>query len=158
MQVPGNNEYWNFEFNCIGTLNGSHRVQRDKPTRLTPEELTSVKRYASCGSEPINEQDGTYCWDLTVSIPLSLVGLDGEALPEFIKGNFYKCSGKSRHRHYVSWNPIDDDKPNFHRPDCFGKIWFKQPEPEQPIAAPQAQHTARPKGFFQRILSKLFKR
>lgn len=158
MQVPGNNEYWNFEFNCIGTLNGSHRVQRDKPTRLTPEELTSVKRYASCGSEPIDEQDGTYCWDLTVSIPLSLVGLDGEALPEFIKGNFYKCSGKSRHRHYVSWNPIDDDKPNFHRPDCFGKIWFKQPEPEQPIAAPQAQHTARPKGFFQKLLNRLSKK
>jgi hypothetical protein len=129
MQVPGIDEYWNFEFNCIGTLNGSHRVERPAPTRLSADELLSIDRYASCGTEPIEEQDGTYCWDLTVSIPLSLVGLDGENLPEYIKGNFYKCAGKTAHRHYVSWSAIDGPKPDFHRPDCFGTLWFRKPEP-----------------------------
>ena len=85
MQVPGHDEYWNFEFNCIGTLNASHRVERNSPTRLTEQELSSILRYASCGSEPIQEHTGTYCWDLTVAIPLQLVGLDGKNLPEFIK-------------------------------------------------------------------------
>ena len=129
MQVPDSDEYWNFEFNCIGALNASHRAERSNPTRLTPEELTSVKRYASCGDEPFEEQEGTFCWDLTVSIPLALVGLDGEALPEFIEGNFYKCGSKTRHPHYVSWNPVVGAKPDFHRRDCFGTLWFRKPEP-----------------------------
>lgn len=34
MQVPGRDEYWNFEFNCIGTLNASHRVERTSRMRL----------------------------------------------------------------------------------------------------------------------------
>lgn len=133
MQVPGNAQYWNFEFNCIGTLNASHRSERNNPTRLTTEELGRVERYASCGSEPINEQDGLFCWDLTVAIPLELVGLNSANLPDYILGNFYKCSGKSAHRHYVSWSPIDDEKPNFHRPDCFGRLWFRPPVREEKI-------------------------
>ena len=154
MQVPGNKEYWNFEFNCIGTLNASHRESRPNPTRLTPDELTSIKRYASCGRDAIEEQEGTFCWDLTMSIPLSLIGLDGDNLPEFIMGNFYKCSGKATHRHYVSWNAIDSVKPDFHRPDCFGKLWFRQPEPE--VVLPPATQEAKPKGL-RRLLLKLFK-
>lgn len=159
MQLPGNEEYWNFEFNCIGTLNASHRVERTNPTRLTPEELASIQRYASCGTEPIEEQEGTYCWDLTVSIPLELIGLDGNKLPDFIKGNFYKCAGQTANRHYVSWSPIDSDKPDFHRPDCFGTLWLRKPEqdtiPENTKS--QARSTVKPsplKRFLLRLLGK----
>ncbi len=153
MQVPGSEEYWNFEFNCIGTLNGSHRVERPAPTRLLPEELSSIKRYASCGNEPFKEQEGTFCWDLTVSIPLELVGLDADNLPEFIKGNFYKCGSKTAHPHYVSWNAIESTNPDFHRPDCFGKLWFRKPEP---IIEEQAiKQNLQPKGL-KKLLSKIF--
>ena len=131
MQVPGQEEYWNFEFNCIGVLNASHRVERTNPTRLTADELESIKRYASCGNDAIEEQNGTFCWDLTVSIPLQLVGLDYAHLPDYIMGNLYKCGSKTAHPHYVSWNPIESDTPDFHRPDCFGKLWFRYPEPVQ---------------------------
>ncbi len=155
MQIPGQDEYWNFEWNCIGTLNGSHRVERPSPTRLTVEQLSSIKRYASCGTEAIEEQDGTFCWDLTVSIPLNLVGLDSENLPNYIMGNFNKCSSKGAHRHYVSWNPINSEKPDFHRPDYFGKLWFNPPvkEPEITTVAEQAQST-----WFKRLINKLFSR
>lgn len=128
MQLPGKAEYWNFEFNCIGTLNGSHRVERHSPFRLTADELASIDRYASCGTMPIENQEGTFCWDLTVSIPLSLIGLRVDKLPDFIRGNFYKCGSKTLHPHYVSWSPIDSPKPDFHRPDCFGTLWFHKPE------------------------------
>ena len=149
MQVPGKEEYWNFEFNCIGTLNGSHRVERPSPTRLTTQELASVQRYASCGNDAIEEQDGTYCWDLTVSIPLELVGLDADNLPEYILGNFYKCAGKTAHPHYVSWSPIDGEKPNFHRPDCFGKLWLHKPEPATINDDETSQHSVpnKPRGL-----------
>lgn len=158
MQVPGNDEYWNFEFNCIGTLNGSHRVERSAPTRLTQSELSSIERYAACGTEPIQEQEGTYCWDLTVSIPLSLVGLDADNLPEYIKGNFYKCAGKTAHRHYVSWNPIIAPKPDFHRPDCFGTLWFKAPKEVEPSReANETSQINEPKGL-KKVFYKLFGR
>ena len=155
MQVPGSQEYWNFEFNCIGTLNASHRVERINPKRLTPQELSSIERYASCGTEPIEEQEGTYCWDLTVSIPLDLVGLDGDNLPDYIKGNLYKCAGKTAHRHYVSWSPIDDSKPNFHRPDCFGTLWFRLPEQQQLVQPASPGQVAKPKGV-KKVFLKLF--
>ena len=153
MQVPGCEEYWNFEFNCIGTLNVSHRVERPAPTRLLPEELSSIKRYASCGNEPFEEQEGTFCWDLTVSIPLELVGLDADNLPEFIKGNFYKCGSKTAHPHYVSWNAIESTNPDFHRPDCFGKLWFRKPEPK--IEEQAIKQNLQPKGL-KKLLSKIF--
>ena len=150
MQVPDSNEYWNFEFNCIGTLNASHREQRNNPVRLNAQQLKSIQRYASCGGEPIEEQEGTYCWDLTVSIPLELVGLDAENLPDYIMGNFYKCAGKTAHQHYVSWNPIDGVKPDFHRPDCFGKLWFHMPEPVAELRP--ASHVEKKKSLRQRLL------
>ncbi len=155
MQVPGNDEYWNFEFNCIGTISASHRVERPWPVGLTKEELASIERYASCGAEPIAEQDGTFCWDLTVSIPLSLIGLDSDNLPEFIKGNFYKCGGKTAHPHYVSWSPIDGDKPNFHRPDCFGTLWFRKPEPQQMEQPTSHVQVDKPRGL-KKIFLNLF--
>ena len=129
LQVPDHDEYWNFEINCIGTLNASHRVERSLPTRLTKEELESIGRFSSCGKDAIEDQDGTFCWDLVVSIPLQLAGLDGENLPDYVKGNFYKCGSKTSHPHYVSWNPIYAPNPDFHRPDCFGTLWFHKPEP-----------------------------
>lgn len=153
LQMPGTEEYWNFEFNCIGTLNASHRVERANPTRLTTAELESIARYPSCGREAIEEQNGTFCWDLVVSIPLQLVGLDGDNLPDFVTGNFYKCGSKTLHPHYVSWNAIDGEKPDFHRPDCFGKLWFRKPEPK--IEVQPIKQNLQPRGL-KKLLYKIF--
>ncbi len=153
LQVPGNEEYWNFELNCIGALNSSHRVDRAHPTRLTTDELKSIGRYSSCGSEAIEEQDGTFCWDLVVSIPLNLLGLDGDYLPDFVMGNFYKCGSKTAHPHYVSWSAIDGEKPDFHRPDCFGKLWFHNPEPE--VEQEPIKQNLQPSGL-KKLLNKFF--
>ena len=125
MQVPGSDEYWNFEFNCIGTVNASHRVTRPEAVRLTDEQIATIKRSASCGTEPIAEKTGVYCWDLTVAIPFSLIGVDMQHKPELIMGNFYKCADKTAHPHYVSWAPITTEKPNFHTPQFFAPIYLK---------------------------------
>lgn len=116
------NHYWNFEFNCIGTINASHRTERKNPTRLSGEELAQVKRYASCGSRPFNEVEGLFTWNLTVAIPLELIGVKYEGFPIQIKGNFYKCASATSLPHYISWNPINTEKPNFHCQEFFGDI------------------------------------
>ena len=122
MKLPDSKEYWNFEFNCIGTVNASHRVERTSPTRLTDEEISTIRRYASCGTRPFEEMEGVFAWNLTVAIPYSLIGIDASNLPDYILGNFYKCGAKMSLPHYLSWAPINTPTPDFHRPEFFGKI------------------------------------
>lgn len=124
LSVPGSGEYWNFEFNCIGTVNASHRVTRSNPTRLSDAEIATIKRYASCGKRPFEEIEGMFAWNLTIAIPFELIGLDGANLPDHIMGNFYKCAAKTSQPHYLSWSPIVSEKPDFHRPEFFGRLNF----------------------------------
>ena len=114
--------YWNFEFNCIGTINASHRTERHNPTRLSHEMLSQVLRYASCGNRPFCELEGLFTWNLLVAIPLSLIGLEFKGQEIKISGNFYKCASRTSAPHYLSWNPIHSEHPDFLRPDCFGTI------------------------------------
>lgn len=125
LDPKGDGEYWNFEFNCIGTINASRRFERPHPTRLNDEQLAAVKRFASCGTRPFREMEGLFTWNLLVFIPFSLIGLDHENLPEKIKGNFYKCASATSEPHYLSWSPIESPKPDFHRPEFFGDIFFE---------------------------------
>lgn len=121
LQVAGSDEYWNFEFNCIGTVNASHRVERPNATRLNDEQIAAIKRYASCGTKPFEEFHGQHRWSLTVAIPLSLIGACNAP---YVMANFYKCADKTSHPHYLSWAPIPTEKPNFHLPQYFGKLTF----------------------------------
>lgn len=124
LSVPGSKEYWNFEFNCIGTVNASHRETRENPTRLTDQEISLIKRYASCGTRPFEEMVGNFSWNLIVAIPFSLIGIDCNNIPNMIRGNFYKCGSKTSAPHLLSWSPIIYPKPDFHRPEFFGELFF----------------------------------
>lgn len=122
MQTPGSEEYWNFEFNCIGAINASHRKDRKHPIRLTDMELATVKRYATCGNNPFQELEGIFNWGLAIAIPFELIGVDVSKRPIEMKGNLYKCASATSMPHYLSWASIKTDKPDFHRPEYFGKI------------------------------------
>lgn len=121
---PGG-EYWNFEWNCIGAINASHRLERPHPTRLNSDELARIKRHSSCGNRPFRELEGMFSWNLVVKIPLDLIGVEYHGEPVEMRGNFYKCASKASQPHYLSWNPIDTPAPDFHRPEFFGKIILK---------------------------------
>ncbi|MDE6715129.1 MAG: hypothetical protein K2J74_01460 [Muribaculaceae bacterium] len=119
------NQYFNFEFNCIGTAHCAKRETRPNKTLLTEEELKSIKRYASCGTRPFEEMEGLFAWNLVVAIPLSLIGVNAQDAPIHLKGNFYKCGDLTSMPHYLSWAPIDTPTPDFHRPEFFGDIILK---------------------------------
>lgn len=125
MPRPETREYWNFEFNCIGAINASRRVERPHPTRLSSGELASIKRFASCGSRPFRELEGLFNWNLLVEIPFELMGVVYEGHPIEMLANFYKCASKATQPHYLSWSPIESEKPDFHRPEFFSKIIIK---------------------------------
>lgn len=126
---PGG-DYWNFEFNCIGTVNASHRIERPNPIRLTDAEIDSITRWPWCGTRPFRELEGIFRWRLLVKIPLQLIGVTFEGKAIDMRGNFYKCASASSQPHYLSWNPVATERPDFHRPEYFGRIILDAPQPD----------------------------
>jgi hypothetical protein len=125
-KVPGNDKYMNFEFNCIGTCKASKRIARNVDvTPFSKEELSMIKRYPSLGRRAFNEMEGMFEWEVTVKIPLRIMGIDPDNLPQNITGNFYKCADGTDSKHYVTWNPVKTDIPDFHRPEFFGELIFE---------------------------------
>lgn len=122
LRMPDSEEYWNFEFNCIGAVNASHRKDRKHPVRLTDGEIAEIKRYASCGANPFQELEGLFSWNVVIAIPFELMGLNASQFPVTLTGNFYKCASATSMPHYLSWAPIHTEKPDFHRPEYFGRI------------------------------------
>ncbi len=128
-QLPDDEHYFNFEFNCIGTATASYRKGRaEDVVRLTPEELSQVLRYSSLPCEPFEEKEGEFAWSLCVAIPFRLLqekSMSSQPIAhnsQPIRCNFYKCADQTSTKHYVSWNPIPTEKPDFHRPEHFGEI------------------------------------
>lgn len=123
-QLPDSEEYFNFEFNCIGSCYAARRVERDKKTMLTAAELAQIERFPSIGTKPFEEIGGLFQWDLTISIPFEILGIKKGNLPTSLRANFYKCADATSLKHYLSWNPITSERPNFHQPQFFGTLLF----------------------------------
>lgn len=115
--------YYNFEFNCIGTVHAAKRMDRHSGELLSDAQLDSIRRLASCGDRPFEEIEGMFVWNLTVAIPLDLIGISyTPGKPVTLHGNFYKCADATSVPHFLSWAPIDTPHPDFHRPEFFGEI------------------------------------
>lgn len=63
-------------------------------------------------------------WAVAYRLPFAVIaalyGRD-DAPGAVMAGNFYKCD-ESIHPHFGSWSPIDAPAPDFHRPECFGRL------------------------------------
>lgn len=115
--------YYNIECNCIGTVlvgggapgNRGHAPQ---------EVLDRVQRWSSLGRAPFEERVGECRWEVALVVPSStyylhnVASLDGRTM----RANFYKCGDLLQTPHFLSWNPIRLEKPNFHCPDFFGTL------------------------------------
>jgi len=122
VQKPGDDFYTNFEFNCIGTCYAAKCKNRSEFELFSDSQLSQIKRYASLGQKPFQEMQGLFTWELLVELPFSLIGLDGRNLPKMLRGNFYKCADQTELPHYLSWNAIESERPDFHRPEFFGEL------------------------------------
>jgi hypothetical protein len=117
-------DYINFEFNCIGTCFAERHRTRTDSAPHTPDEFAAIRRHTTLCREPFDEKPGIHEWEITVAIPLRLMGLDPDSLPESICGNFCKCADATEIPHYVTWNPVFLPEPDFHNPAFFGDLYF----------------------------------
>ncbi len=127
VRAEDEDEYYNFECNCAGTLLVNFGKKGDR--HHAPESvLANVKRWSSLGREPFEERIGECSWELSLVIPVSslfnhnIKDLSGITL----RGNFYKCGDLLQTPHFLSWSPIDLPQPCFHCPEFFGKLFFEK--------------------------------
>lgn len=121
-----NGFYYNFEFNCIGTPLVEYGKQGESRSFIDEEIISKIRILSTLGNKPIDTSKRDGKWELTVAIPFTLFNEDKFRKPynHTYKANFYKCGEDLHLPHYLSWNRVDVDKPNFHTPDFFGEINF----------------------------------
>jgi hypothetical protein len=114
-------EYYNLEFNAIGTCKLNFGKDRNDRAIIAAELIKKI-RYLSV----IQNADKVICWNLSLLIPMEvfsrheLTSLSGQKC----RANFYKCGDDLPIPHFLCWNNIETTKPDFHVPRCFGKVQF----------------------------------
>lgn len=135
VRPQGHGGYFNFEFNCVGTLlcsfvedwrrtpNGFRQYQR-----IPWEVGQSVRVWHSLTWTGEAEMAGPLEWFLAFEIPRELLeryrGPLGQWGGQVWTGNFYKCADGSSHPHWAAWSPVPEL--NFHLPESFGRLILEQ--------------------------------
>jgi hypothetical protein len=118
--------YYNLEFNGIGTCLLGTGTGRENSIRADPEVISKIRRLTSVGEKPVNETEGEFKWTITIAIPFEVFfhhkikKLKGKTF----RANFYKCGDMLKVPHYVTWNPVGTEKPDYHQPGYFGLLRF----------------------------------
>lgn len=143
--------YYNLECNCIGSLLLGCGPDRHHRERADAKILKEIQRWSSLGHFAIDKKEDSQeiekdpenaslqreypkggfpkteenkSWEIAIILPFHcffkhhIQSMDGK----IIRGNFYKCGDHLAVPHYLSWQPILTEKPDFHRPEFFGDI------------------------------------
>jgi len=118
--------YYNLEFNGIGTCLMGAGTERENRSRFDPEIIKGIRRKSSAGRKIVKERTGDFSWTITLAIPLNvfLHNQIKELKGKTFRANFYKCGDKLSVPHYLTWNPVQTENPDFHRPEYFGLLKF----------------------------------
>ena len=126
LAIGGDDGYYNFEVNAIGTILGAFGMDRNKRFHLADSLLSQIETSPSLGRKPIENLEQRTRWSMQLIIPIrvfhfsnikTFTGVDAHA-------NFYKCGDKLKHPHYLSWKQVLTSTPDFHTPKYFGQIYF----------------------------------
>lgn len=118
------NRYYNLEFNCLGTCLMAFGPDRHERKLLPAATIGKIRSDVFIKSLP-DQQDGIY-WELTLVIPLD-VFIYHQSLflkDQAARANFYKCGDELPEPHFLAWNNINSEQPDFHLPQFFGSLYF----------------------------------
>ena len=117
-------EYYNFEFNCAGTCLLSFGEQRNNRKMTTADLIKSIAFQSSI--KPTTKKDANIGWELTLVIPFAAFQYHkfSSMKGKKCRSNFYKCGDDLPEPHFLAWNMINTEEPDFHRPEFFGTLEF----------------------------------
>ncbi len=121
-----NDDYYNFECNCIGTKLLGFRKPGQAVEHAGPEVMDQIRVQSSLGSLLFEEKTGDFSWQLEAKIPWNAFWKHRIENPkgQVMRANFYKCGDELTEPHFISWNPVLTGQPSFHQPDFFGELLF----------------------------------
>lgn len=127
LSPDGKDSYYNLEITCIGKKLMGYRADSSSSIHATQKVLDTIRVYSSLGRKPFAERQGETEWNITIAIPFkAFYKSDFRPLSgDTIRGNFYKCGDLLTVPHFVSWQKIESEKPNFHLPQYFGDLTFE---------------------------------
>ena len=120
--------YYNFEFNCIGTTHLAYGPDRKQRKFIDPQLIADkIQTESSLGNQPFELKSGGFSWEMTVIIPVGVLVNHKDIQLKGIQSNanFYKCGDKTSTPHFLSWNPVGTEGPDFHQPQYFGTLTFE---------------------------------
>jgi hypothetical protein len=133
LQPKKDRGYFNFEFNCGGTMLASYitdparvdgKVAAALP--LTAHEAGEISLCHSLPSLVEEEITEATTWHLEFALPFTLfegrIGALGTPDGTRWRANLYKCAGETSHPHWAAWSPVS--ALNFHAPHEFGFLHF----------------------------------
>jgi len=117
--------YYNLEFNCIGTCLAGFGEGKESRTLLSEGIIKKIKANPQL-QHPGTQKSKDIYWDLTLIIPLDVFCFHQQLdlKEETARVNFYKCGDLLPDPHFLAWSNIKSDLPNFHLPEFFGKCVF----------------------------------
>ena len=121
--------YFNLEMNCIGTMLFHHqKVPRKDAVSIQKSDIEKVQVFSSI-TDPVDpERVEEIRWMVSYRIPFSILrkyhNFDIPGPGTVWKVNFYKCADDTSHPHWLTWAPVDNPTPDFHRPEFFGELHF----------------------------------
>jgi len=126
MTPSDDNIYYNFEANCVGTCLVAAGASRHDRESARNQLVGTIRRFPSLGRHPFGERKEETEWDLALVIPYTCLFQHPDYLPagKTIRANFYKCGDDLSVPHFLTWNPIKTENPDFHRPEFFGTVKF----------------------------------
>ena len=120
--------YYNFETTCIGKQLLAYRIEREVGVEHASQQIIDrIKRTASLPNENFEERVGENHWNIMLEIPAEVLFRHKIQKWDGVKAriNLYKCGDKLSHPHFLSWQPIDAPKPDFHLPRFFADVVFE---------------------------------
>ncbi len=122
--------YFNLEINAGGTplFRFQKRRNIDK-MEIDLEDIKSIKIAHSLPKiidpEIIKPTD----WTIECRIPIDMLKkyfkMDNPSSGVIWRANFYKCGDETSNIHYLTWNKVENEIPDFHLPEYFGEIEFE---------------------------------
>jgi len=118
--------YYNLEFNGIGTILLGTGTGRADSKRADPDIISRIRRKSTVGEKPVKEKKGKFEWSITIAIPVDVFFHHkiGDLKGKTFRANFYKCGDMLSVPHYVTWNPVGTENPDYHQPEYFGMLKF----------------------------------
>ena len=125
ISFDGDEEYYNLEFNAIGTCKLNFGKNRNQRLRISDELIKTIRFLATIQNNTINNSQGIK-WELTLMIPIAVFSkhIIKSLSQKKCSGNFYKCGDDLPVPHFLCWNNIQSAEPDFHLRKYFGEILF----------------------------------